>query len=106
VQPALNGQIPRDVSKALPHIDRVLRDTDLRVPILWMLDTDRVELGIVERALQTGGYQPQYAPVLGARALAERDYSTAAKYFANVPSARVIAQYAACRAQARSACLP
>lgn len=105
VQPALNAQIPRDITQALPHIDRVLRETDLRVPVLWMLNTDMVEAAIVARAVQAGGERPQYAYVLGAEALAERDYAKAAKYFANVPQAHVISQYAGCRARGRSACL-
>jgi hypothetical protein len=62
----------------------VLRETDLRVPILWMLDTDRVELGIVARA--------------------DRDYAKAADYFSKVPQAHLMAEYAACRAQGRASC--
>ena len=99
VQPALNGQVPREVTQALPHIDRVLRETDLRVPVLWMLDTDRVEVGIVERAVRAGRHDAQFAPVLGAQALAERDYARAAGYFSGV-----LADYAACRAQRPGAC--
>jgi len=104
VQPPLNGQVLRDVAKALPDIDRVLRETDLRVPVLWMLDTDRVELGIIDRAIQAGGYRPQYAHALGARALAERHYAEAAEHFANVRQARVMAEYAACRAKGLARC--
>jgi len=102
-QPPLNGQIPRHLSQALPHIDRVLRETQLRVPVLWMLDTDRVEVGIVERAMRGHGYQPRFAQVLGAQALAERDYGKAAQYF-SAAGAPALAEYAACRARRSGAC--
>lgn len=105
VQPALNAQIPPDPAKALPHIDAILRETDLRVPVLWLLDTDLVELAIVERRLAAGQTRREFPYLLGARALAERDFGAAAKFLAQAaqrdPGKASLAAYAACRLENR-----
>jgi spermidine synthase len=102
VQPALNGEIQPDPVRNLPHVDAVLRHTDLRVPVLWMLGSDLAEQEIVNRQL-AGGYRAEYAYPLGVRALAERDYATAGRLFAEAAArsparAGALAAYSLCRA--------
>jgi hypothetical protein len=98
-QPVLNGFIASDPARNLAQVDRLLRETELRIPVLWLLDTDMVEQAIVERrrARAPGG---DYALPLGVRALAERRYDDAARLLGQT-QARPLAAYAACRAQAR-----
>jgi spermidine synthase len=107
VQPALNGQIPPDPVKNLRDVDTLLRRTDLRIPVLWLLDSDVTEQEIVNRRLASDGaahgLRPEYAYPLGVRALAERDYARAAALFAeaaerNPRRAGALAAYALCRA--------
>jgi spermidine synthase len=106
VQPVLNGQVVADPVKTLPQVDVLLRHTDLRVPILWMLDTDMTEQAILERRLADGakGVRPEYAFALGAGALAERDYARAAVLLTQAAErnsrAGPVAAYALCRAGA------
>jgi predicted membrane-bound spermidine synthase len=103
VQPVLNGQVFPDQVETLRSIDVLLRQTDLRVPILWLLDTDMTEQAILERRLADGatGMRPEYAFALGAGALAERDYSRAAVLLTQAaernPRAGAAAAYALCR---------
>jgi hypothetical protein len=107
VQPVLNGQIPADPVKSLRDVDTLLRHTDLRIPVLWLLDSDVTEQEIVNRRLADDGAEhslrPEYAYPLGVRALAERDYAQAAALFAeaaerNPRRAGALAAYALCRA--------
>jgi predicted membrane-bound spermidine synthase len=107
VQPVLNGQIPADPVKSLRDVDTLLRHTDLRIPVLWLLDSDVTEQEIVNRRLASDGAEhslrPEYAYPLGVRALAERDYAQAAALFAeaaerNPGQAGALAAYALCRA--------
>jgi len=107
VQPALNGQIPADPVKSLRDVDILLRYTDLRIPVLWLLDSDVTEQEILNRRLASDGAEhslrPEYAYPLGVRALAERDYAQAAALFAeaaerNPRQAGALAAYALCRA--------
>ena len=106
VQPAITGQIPADPVKALPHVDVLLRHTDLRIPVLWLLDTDMAEQGILDRHLAGGAksMRPEYAFALGARALSNRDYGRASVLLAQAaersPRAGAAAAYALCRAGA------
>jgi hypothetical protein len=106
VQPILNGQAVADPVKSLSDIDTLLRFTDLRIPVLWLLDTDMVEQRILERRLADGvkGMRPEYAFALGAGALAERDYARAAVLLTQAaehnPRAGAAAAYALCRAGA------
>jgi len=118
VQPVLNAQITSDPVKTLPSVDLLLRRTDLRVPVLWLLNTDMAELAIVDRQLAAdgGAKRPlsEYAFVLGARALADREYARAAKLLTlaaerNPARAGPAAAYALCRAGAsphRAAAVP
>ena len=107
VQPVLNGQIPADPVKSLRDVDTLLRHTNLRIPVLWLLDSDVTEQEIVNRRLANDGAEhslpPEYAYPLGVRALAERDYAQAAALFAeaakrNPRQAGALAAYALCRA--------
>jgi spermidine synthase len=105
VQPVLNGQIPADPVNSLRDVDTLLRHTDLRIPVLWLLDSDVTEQEIVNRRLASDGAarRPEYAYPLGVRALAERDYAQAAALFAeaaerNPRQAGALAAYALCRA--------
>jgi len=106
VQPVLNGQVVADSVKSLPDIDFLLRHTDLRIPVLWLLDTDMAEQRILERRLAEGakGMRPEYAFALGAGALAERDYPRAAVLLTQAaernPRAGAAAAYALCRSNA------
>ena len=106
VQPVLNAQVDADPVKALPSVDVLLRQTDLRIPVLWLLNTDMTEQGILERRLADGAkaMRPEYAFALGARALADRDYPRAAVLLAQAaehnPHAGAAAAYALCRASA------
>ena len=106
VQPVLNGQIDADPVRTLPDVDTLLRRTDLHIPMLWLLDTDMTEQGILERRLAegSGSMRPEFAFPLGARALAERDYARAAVLLSQAaernPRAGAAAAYALCRAGA------
>ena len=106
VQPILNGQMIVDPVKSLPNVDALLRNTDLRIPVLWLLDTDMVEQHILEGRLGDAarGMRPEYAFALGAGALAERDYARAAVLLTQAaernPRAGAAAAYALCRAGA------
>ena len=106
VQPVLNAQIRADRLRNLKEVDSVLRHTDLRTPILWLLGSDMIEQGIVDRRLAEGAkaMRPEYAFPLGVRALADRDYARAAVLLADAadrnPSAGPAAAYALCRSGA------
>jgi len=101
VQPVLNSQIGIDVVKNLADVDTVLRHTDLRIPVLWLLDTDMTEQAIIDRRL-ADGMRTEYTFALGARALADRDYARASTLFVQAaqgnPRAGAAAAYALCRA--------
>jgi hypothetical protein len=103
VQPALNGEIAPDPVGNVTHVDAILRHTDLRIPVLWLLGSDVTEQEIVNRRLAAEGYRPEYAYPLGVRALAERDYATAGELFAEAAErepdqAGALAAYSMCRA--------
>jgi len=102
-QPALDGEGFGDPVRKLAYLDALLRRTDLRVPVLWLLGSDATEQRIVSRALARDGHRPELAYPLAARALAERDYALAGKLFAaaaaDEPRAGPLAAYALCRAK-------
>jgi hypothetical protein len=62
-------------------VDAILRNSDLRIPVLWLLGSDVTEQEIVNRRLAKDGYRPEYAYALAVRALAERDFAKAAELF-------------------------
>ena len=62
-------------------MDAILRGSDLRIPILWLLGSDVTEQEIVNRRIAKEGYRPDYAYALGVRALSGRDYPKAAELF-------------------------
>ena len=106
IQPVLNSQIDADPVRNMRDVDTLLRNTDLRIPVLWLLDSDMTEQAILERRLAEGakGIRPEYAFALGAGALAERDYARAAVLLTQAaernPRAGAAAAYALCRAGA------
>ncbi|HKB62210.1 MAG TPA: fused MFS/spermidine synthase [Burkholderiales bacterium] len=107
IQPALNGEIAPDPVENVRHVDAILRYTDLRIPVLWLLGSDVTEQEIVNRRLAAEGYRPDYAYPLGARALAERDYAKAGELFAEAAERRpgqagALAAYSMCRAGLRN----
>jgi spermidine synthase len=112
-QPALNGGIASDPMGNVLQVDAVLRHSDLRIPVLWLLGSDVTEQEIVNRRLAAGGYQAAYAYPLAVRALAERDYATAARLFAQAAEleprpAGALGAYSLCRAglRAQAAAVP
>ena len=99
----LNGGTSSDHIRNLPQVDEILRRSNLRVPVLWMLGSDVTEQEIVDRRLAAEGYRPDYAYALGVRALAERDYATAGELFAEAARrgpgpAGALGAYSLCRA--------
>ncbi len=103
IQPVLNGEIAPDPMRNVPQVAAILRHTDLRIPVLWLLGSDVTEQEIVNRRLAAEGYRPDYAYALGVRALAERDYATAGELFAEAAKrgpgpAGALAAYSMCRA--------
>jgi predicted membrane-bound spermidine synthase len=116
LQPILNGEQAPDPAASVPLVDLLLRRSNLRIPILWLLDSDTVEQAVVERRLAAAGAQPlppELAYPLGVRALAERDYRRAAPLLAvaaerDPRTAGPIAAYALCRAglKVQSGALP
>jgi hypothetical protein len=106
IQPVLNGGIAPDPIQNVPYVDAILRNTDLRIPVLWLLGSEVTEQEIVNRRLAAEGYRPDYAYPLGVRALAERDYAKAGKVFAELAKrgpgpAGALAAYSMCRAGLR-----
>jgi spermidine synthase len=103
VQPVLNGEIAPDPLQNVRHVDAILRHSNLRIPVLWLLGSDVTEQEIVNRRLAAEGYRPEYAYPLGVRALAERDYAKAGELFAEAAkhqpgSVGALAAYSMCRA--------
>jgi hypothetical protein len=113
VQPIVNGMIPPDPVRHLQLLDGILRNTDLRIPVLWLLGSDFPEQLILAR--RTAGddprraRHPEHAYPLGVRALVERDYARAAELFSQAAKehsrdAGALAAYSWCRVgQARRA---
>ena len=107
IQPVLNGEIAADSNKNLTGVDELLRNTDLRIPVLWLLGSDVTEQEIVNRRLATDGFRPEYAYALGVRALAARDYAKAAELFGVAAGLGLgdigpLLAYSMCRAGQRS----
>jgi len=110
-QPALNASTFPDPVDNLPVVDRLLRDSDLRIPVLWLLGSNVTEQQILDRRLAVEGAQqphrPEYIYVLGVRALAERDYAKAAELFGQLAEHQpertgALAAYAMCRVGQRA----
>ena len=51
IQPALNGEIAPDPVENVRHVDAILRHTDLRIPVLWLLGSDVTE-GYVQMRIE------------------------------------------------------
>jgi hypothetical protein len=100
VQPIVNGEVFGEPAKQLYLVDSLLRDTQLQIPVYWLLGSDIVE----QRILQKLPHQREHAYARGVRALAERDYAHAVPYFVEAGN-RTLADYATCRAaSAQSPC--
>jgi hypothetical protein len=86
-------------------VDQILRNSELRIPVLWMLGSDVTEQEIVNRRLAADGYRPDYAYALGVRSLADRDYAKATELFgeaAKLGEIGPLLSYSMCRAGLRS----
>ena len=99
LQPIVNGEsIPEPARMQV--IDTLLRQTQLQIPVYWMLGSDITEQRILEKLPQ----RPEQAYARGVRALAERDYARAAAFFSEAKNQKLEA-YAKCRAaSAQSPC--
>lgn len=105
-QPILNGQF--EVSdQDLFLVNDVLNESDLHVPVLWLLDSDVPEQQALARRLHEAGSQvlqrPDYAYASAVGALADRKFAEAAELFtvaakAAPQRAGAPAAYAWCRA--------
>lgn len=102
-QPILNGEVAPDPNANLATVDAILRHTELRTPVLWLLGSDAREQEIVDLRLAKDGHRPDYAYALGVRALAARDYREAAARFAEAAALKrgnigPLLAYTLCRA--------
>lgn len=103
IQPVLNGEVAPDPNANLVTVDEILRHSELRTPVLWLLGSDAREQEIVDLRVAKDGYRPDYAYALGVRALAARDYRKAAERFAEAAALErgnigPLLAYALCRA--------
>jgi hypothetical protein len=105
-QPILNGQFETS-DQDLHLVDDFLRESDLRTPVLWLLDSDVPEQLALERRLRVAGPEerrrPDYVYASAVGALADRRFAEAARLFAeaakSVPQrAGAPGAYAWCRA--------
>jgi hypothetical protein len=107
IQPMINGEIKADPVRNMLFVDAVLRNSDLRIPVLWLLGSDVTEQEIVNRRLAADGYRPDYAYALGVRSLADRDYAKAAELLGEAARFEprdigALVSYAMCRAGLRT----
>jgi hypothetical protein len=98
IQPALNGELANDPIEDMPYVDAILRNSDLRIPVLWLLGSDVNEQEIVNRRLQAERLSRRVRLSPRVRALAERDYALAGELFAEAAKRepRPAASLAAC----------
>jgi spermidine synthase len=106
LQPILNGQFD-EADQDLFLVNTVLNESDLRVPVLWVLDTDVPEQQAFARRLREAGPQvlqrPDYAYMGAVGALADRKFAEAGRLFTVVAKSTpqhggAPAAYAWCRA--------
>ncbi|MEE2679641.1 MAG: spermidine synthase [Myxococcota bacterium] len=64
------------------ELHQVLTETDLETLPLWQVGVERGSLRVVDRLLERGGSARPHAHLLGARALARRQFADAARHFA------------------------
>lgn len=79
--------------EALREFNRVLNQSDLRVPILWMLGSGMDEQGILARAIsKSDSITEEMRYHLGARAFADRDYLEVEEHLSKIqnPSAQYV----------------
>jgi len=105
-QPILNGQFEA-TEQELQLVDEFLRESDLRVPVLWLLGSNVPEQQALARRLRAVGAEerlrPDYAYASAVGALADRKFAEAARLFtaaakAAPQQAGAPAAYAWCRA--------
>ena len=85
-QGAIDGVVPlTSREEALRDFNRVLTQSDLRTPILWMLGSGADEQEILSRVMsQSDSITEEMHYHLGARALANRDYLEAEAHFSKI----------------------
>lgn len=102
-QPIANGEVAPDPNDNLVAVDAILRHSELRTPVLWLLGSDAREQEIVDQRVAKDGYRPDYAYALGVRSLAARDFPGAAERFAEAAALKrgnigPLLAYSMCRA--------
>ncbi len=90
----------RDQGTRIATLHTLLTQTDLRTLPLWHLQIQDDLLYAVDTRLKAGEEKTPYLPYLSARALAERDYTLAARYYvqSSDPTLRYLYLYALCMA--------
>ena len=90
----------RDQGTRIATLHTLLTQIDLRTLPLWHLQIQDDLLYAVDTRLKAGEEKTPYLPYLSARALAERDYTLAARYYAQSsdPTLRYLYLYALCMA--------
>ena len=90
----------RDQGTRIATLHTLLTQTDLRTLPLWHLQIQDDLLYAVDTRLKKGDEETPYLPYLSARAMAERDYTLAARYYAQSsdPTLRYLYLYALCMA--------
>ena len=78
----LGGERP--FARKLQELHSVLATTDLRSPVLWILDSGWRKFEIAQAQWQQGERSPELERHLAAGALAERRYAEAAHHFASI----------------------
>jgi len=86
-QPIANMLVFPDDPLALRIIDTILEQTPLRTAALWLMGSSVDHERIALRAVSEGR-EGEFDHYLGARALADRDYRTAAGFFGRYPQQR------------------
>jgi len=77
-QPVLNGQTSRDPGRRMAILDRLLQHSNLRTPVLWLLDSSVTHQKILRSRPEVSN-QSDFRYHLGVGALANRDYAVAEK---------------------------
>ena len=70
------------LARRFRELHRILTETDLQTLPLWQVGVERNALRVVDRLLARGSPPEPHAHLLGARALANRDFEGAAHHFA------------------------
>ncbi len=101
-QSVLNNQVRPGTLQALQVLEPVLEASPLRVPVLWLLDSDLDRLRIVD---QSRSISPEATWHRAASAVVQRDYAAAAELLESIPPGegswfrQAAAVYVLCRAE-------